>query len=41
MRIQKAINKYKAKPKPSVTKVKYINEVLTTFARIPNLSAIR
>jgi len=39
--IQKAIKRYKAKPKPKVTKVKYIKEVLTTFALIPNLSAIR
>ncbi|RBP27651.1 hypothetical protein DFR65_10937 [Oceanihabitans sediminis] len=39
--IQKARNKYKANPKPRVTKVRYINEVRTSFARIPNLSAIR
>lgn len=41
IRIQKAINKYKANPKPNVTKVKYINEVLTILALIPSLSAIR
>jgi hypothetical protein len=41
IRIQKAKNKYKAKPNPKVTNVKYINEVRTTFARMPNLSAIR
>tara|TARA_B100001057_G_scaffold112718_1_gene110876 strand:+ start:5548 stop:5724 length:177 start_codon:yes stop_codon:yes gene_type:complete len=38
---QKARNKYNAKPKPIVTKVTYINEVLTTLARIPKRSAIR
>ncbi len=41
IRIQKAKNKYKAKPNPTVTKVRYINEVLTTLARIPKRSAIR
>lgn len=35
------MNRYKANPKTNVTKVKDINEVLTTLARIPNLSAIR
>ena len=39
--IQKAKKRYKAKPKPRVTNVKYIKVVRTTFARIPNLSAIR
>jgi hypothetical protein len=39
--IQNAKNKYNANPKPKVTKVKYINEVLTILARIPKRSAIR
>ncbi len=34
-------NRYKAKPKPKVTKVRYINDVRTTFALIPKRSAIR
>ncbi len=41
MRIQKAKNKYNAKPKPTVTKVRYIKDVLTTFALNPMRSAIR
>ena len=41
IRIQKAKNKYKANPNPTVTNVKYMNEVRTTLALIPNLSAIR
>lgn len=41
IRIQNAKNKYNAKPKPTVTKVRYINDVLTIFALIPNRSAIR
>jgi len=41
IRIQNAINKYSAKPNPRVTKVKYINDVLTTLALIPKRSAIR
>ena len=41
IRIQNAINKYSANPKPKVTNVRYIKEVLTTRALIPNLSAMR
>ncbi len=41
IRIKKEINKYKAKPNPKVTNVRYINEVLTTLALIPKRSAIR
>ena len=41
MRIQNAMNKYKAKPNPSVTKVRYTKEVRTTRALIPKRSAIR
>jgi len=41
MRIQKAMKTYKANPKPTVTKVRYINEVRTTLALIPKRSAIR
>lgn len=41
MRIQNAKNRYRAKPKPRVTNVRYIKVVLTTLARIPSLSAIR
>lgn len=41
IRIQKAMNRYNAKPKPRVTNVKYIKDVLTTFALMPIRSAIR
>ena len=37
---QKAKNKYSAKPKPKVAKVRYIKLVLTTRIRIPSRSAI-
>ena len=41
MLIKNEMTKYSAKPKPSVTNVRYMNEVLTTFALIPKRSAIR
>jgi hypothetical protein len=41
IRNQKAINKYNANAKPTVTNVTYIKEVRTTLARMPNRSAIR
>lgn len=41
MRIQNAINKYKANPNPKVTNVRYIKDVLTTLALMPNRSAMR
>jgi hypothetical protein len=41
IRSQKAINKYNANAKPTVTNVTYIKEVRTTLARMPNRSAMR
>jgi|TARA_B100001057_G_scaffold77993_1_gene73057 hypothetical protein len=41
IRSQKAMNKYNANAKPTVTKVTYMKEVRTTLALMPNRSAMR